>query len=146
MPIAAGYIVRPRAKLPRGREQQVAEQAVQEERRRIAYALHDVIAHHVSVVNLYRGVALPLPVHRRSAHQHPQHAAGACSRVRLVCLPALVEMEVTDDGPGESGGSGLVSGLGFGLAGDGRACLAVRERARRAPPSLAGSSCAPAFR
>ncbi|MEU4697998.1 sensor histidine kinase [Nonomuraea dietziae] len=57
MPVAAGHLVRLRKELTVRREQQAAEHAVREERRRIARELHDVIAHHVSVVGLYMGVA-----------------------------------------------------------------------------------------
>ncbi|GAA2387069.1 sensor histidine kinase [Nonomuraea africana] len=70
LPLATGYIVRLRTELSRRREQQAAEHAVREERRRIARELHDVIAHHVSVVNLYMGVARRMiPIDAERARQ-----------------------------------------------------------------------------
>jgi signal transduction histidine kinase len=68
LPVAVGYIVRLRGELTRRREQQAAEQAVREERRRIARELHDVIAHHISVVSLYMGVA------RRTLESDPERS------------------------------------------------------------------------
>jgi signal transduction histidine kinase len=74
-PILAGYIVHLRTELARRREQQATEHAVREERRRIARELHDVIAHHVSVINLYMGVARD-PGRRRTRPAGPAHRRG----------------------------------------------------------------------
>ncbi|MEV4099332.1 histidine kinase [Nonomuraea sp. NPDC049649] len=85
-PIAAGHILRLRAELARRREQDAAERAVREERRRIARELHDVIAHHVSVVNLYMGVA------RRQIPADPEQAGRTLLTGEETARQAMAEM------------------------------------------------------
>ncbi|WP_176993079.1 sensor histidine kinase [Nonomuraea jiangxiensis] len=86
LPVAAGHIVRLRGELSRRREQQAAEYAVREERRRIARELHDVIAHHVSVVGLYMGVA------RRTIPADPERAQAALLTGEETARQAMTEM------------------------------------------------------
>ncbi|MGP3937046.1 sensor histidine kinase [Nonomuraea sp. KM88] len=85
-PVAVGYAERLRAELSQRREQQVAESAVREERRRIARELHDVIAHHVSVVGLYMGVA------RRTIPTDPERARSALLTGEETARQAMTEM------------------------------------------------------
>ncbi|TDE24940.1 sensor histidine kinase [Nonomuraea mesophila] len=85
-PVAAGYAMRLRAELSQRREQQAAENAVREERRRIARELHDVIAHHVSVVGLYMGVA------RRTIPADPDRARSALRTGEETARQAMTEM------------------------------------------------------
>ncbi|NBE95680.1 MULTISPECIES: sensor histidine kinase [unclassified Nonomuraea] len=84
--VAAGYAVRLRAELSQRRAQQIAENAVREERRRIARELHDVIAHHVSVVGLYMGVA------RRTIPADPDRARSALRTGEETARQAMTEM------------------------------------------------------
>nr|WP_127934072.1 histidine kinase [Nonomuraea polychroma] len=85
-PVAAGHIVRLQAELSHRREQQIAEHAVRAERRRIARELHDVIAHHVSVVGLYMGVA------RRTIPTDPERAQLALLTGEGTARQAMTEM------------------------------------------------------
>lgn len=86
LPVAAGYIVRLQAELSHRREVQIAENAVRAERRRIARELHDVIAHHVSVVGLYMGVA------RRTIPTDPERARLALLTGENTARQAMTEM------------------------------------------------------
>ncbi|NUP18870.1 MAG: histidine kinase [Streptomyces sp.] len=86
LPVAAGHIMRLQAELSHRREQQIAENAVRAERRRIARELHDVIAHHVSVVGLYMGVA------RRTIPTDPERARLTLLTGEDTARQAMTEM------------------------------------------------------
>ncbi|MFI6904417.1 sensor histidine kinase [Nonomuraea sp. NPDC050394] len=215
LPVTAGHVVGLRAELARRGREQAAERAVREERRRIARELHDVIAHHVSVVSLYMGAArrliptdgerarqalltgedtarqamtemrhmlevlrtdgekaeglagvgaaglpalvgesrdaaleitgeavpLPAPVDhavyrivQEALTNTRKHATGAASRVRLAYLPGRIEVEVSDDGRGASGGPGL----GLGLAGMAERVSLVGGELKAGPATAGG--------
>ncbi|MFI0420804.1 sensor histidine kinase [Spongiactinospora sp. 9N601] len=85
-PVAAGYIMRLRGELAQRREQRIAEDAVRAERRRLARELHDLIAHHVSVVGLYMGVA------RRTISTDPEGARLALRTGEDTVRQAMTEM------------------------------------------------------
>lgn len=77
-----------------------AQRRVTDERVRISRDLHDVVAHHVAVVNVQAGVAEHL------AESDPERAREAMRQVRLASSQALAEMgalvgllRTTDDGP-----------------------------------------------
>jgi signal transduction histidine kinase len=69
-----------------GREA-LARQAVQEERVRIARELHDVVAHHVSVMGIQAGAA------RRSLARDPERASEALAGVEQASRDAVTEMQ-----------------------------------------------------
>ncbi len=75
----AGELVRER--------ERTAEQAVFAERVRIARELHDVVAHHVSVMGVQAGAA------RRVMARQPKEAAEALASVELSSRTALQEMQ-----------------------------------------------------
>ena len=64
-----------------------AEQAVFAERVRIARELHDVVAHHVSVMGVQAGAA------RRVMARQPEEAAGALATIELSSRTAVQEMQ-----------------------------------------------------
>ena len=73
------------SRLEREREERAA-QAVAQERRVIARELHDVVAHHVSVIVAQAGAA------RRISGTHPEVAPPALDAIDHVGREALVEM------------------------------------------------------
>jgi signal transduction histidine kinase len=67
--------------------ERLARQAVQEERVRIARELHDVVAHHVSVMGIQAGAA------RRAAERDPQRAGAALANVEQASRDAIAELQ-----------------------------------------------------
>ncbi|MEU7000056.1 histidine kinase [Nonomuraea sp. NPDC046570] len=109
LPVAAGHITRLRKELSQRREQQAAEHAVREERRRIARELHDVIAHHISVVSLYMGVA------RRTIPIDPERARQTLLTGEGTAREAMTEMRQLLDVL-RADGEALESQAGIGVA------------------------------
>ena len=81
---------------------QIAEQAVLDERVRIARELHDVVAHHVSMMGVQAGAA------RRVLQRQPEQAAEVLSGIETSSRQAVAELqrllgflrrESSDDGP-----------------------------------------------
>lgn len=72
----------------RTREQE-ARQRVADERMRIARELHDVVAHHIALINAQAGVAVHL------VEQRPEHVLTALEGIRDVSQSALDELRVT---------------------------------------------------
>jgi signal transduction histidine kinase len=74
-----------RAQSAEATREEEAQRRVAEERLRIAQELHDVIAHHVSVINVQSGVA------RHLLHLDPDSAEQALDAVREASRAALTE-------------------------------------------------------
>jgi signal transduction histidine kinase len=89
---------RARASQAEATREEEAERRVTDERLRIARELHDVVAHHISVVNVQAGVA------RHLLDTHPDQARAALGLVRdasksvLTELSAVVGVLRTEDG------------------------------------------------
>jgi signal transduction histidine kinase len=89
---------RARASQAEATREEEAERRVTDERLRIARELHDVVAHHISVVNVQAGVA------RHLMDTHPDQARTALGLVRdasktvLIELSAVVGLLRTEDG------------------------------------------------
>ncbi|GAA1614901.1 sensor histidine kinase [Actinoplanes couchii] len=94
--------VRERAELAERTREQEAHRQVREERIRIARDLHDVVAHHITLVNAQAGVA-----HHLMA-AHPDKARDALAGIRDTSRAALDELRATvgllrtDDDPPDS--------------------------------------------
>jgi len=70
------------------RREREAEEAVAEERRRIAREMHDVVAHSISVMVVQAGGA------RRILASDPERAEEAAARIRAAGTDALSEMDI----------------------------------------------------
>ncbi|MBB6546971.1 sensor histidine kinase [Nonomuraea rubra] len=136
LPVAAGHVVRLRKELGQRREQQAAENAVRAERRRLARELHDVIAHHVSVVNLYMGVA------RRTIPADPERARQALltgedtARQAMTELRHLLDVLRTDGEPIESQAGAGAPGLPALVEESGDAVLEISGAAVELPTAV----------
>jgi signal transduction histidine kinase len=96
LPWLAGRTVRNRSELTRAlaeraarletRREEDAARAVQDERRRIARELHDVVAHSMSVMVIHAGAG------RRLAEQDPDAAIACAERIERLGREALGEM------------------------------------------------------
>ncbi|WP_219465836.1 sensor histidine kinase [Nonomuraea rhizosphaerae] len=97
--VIIGQFVRVRAELRLRERQQAADSAVRAERRRIARELHDVVAHHLSVINaLVGGARATLPPGEEVAHDA---LAGAerTARQALAEMRQLLDVLRADDTP-----------------------------------------------
>ncbi|MEU4534435.1 histidine kinase [Streptosporangium sp. NPDC023825] len=136
LPVAAGRIVRLQAELSHRHEQQIVENAVRAERRRIARELHDVIAHHVSVVGLYMGVA------RRTIPTDPERARLALltgedtARQAMTEMRHLLDVLRTDGEPIENQAGVGIARLPALIEGSGSATLEVSGEAVELPTSV----------
>jgi signal transduction histidine kinase len=75
-----------RARQAEATREEEAERRVTDERLRIARELHDVVAHHISVINVQAGVA------RHLLDQQPEQARNALTLVREASRTVLAEM------------------------------------------------------
>ena len=78
-------MIKARAERARAREEQERRQA-SEERLRIAQELHDVLGHHLSLINVQAGVGLHL------MDNHPEQAREALSAIKTASAEALREV------------------------------------------------------
>ncbi|MDG4824254.1 sensor histidine kinase [Asanoa sp. WMMD1127] len=112
-------LARMRAEQRRIQEEQERRQA-SEERLRIARELHDVLGHHLSLINVQAGVGLHL------IDQQPEHAREALTVIKSASAEALREVRSVlaalrpaeeaaprTPGPGLAGLTELTSGAGF---------------------------------
>ncbi|MGN9843785.1 sensor histidine kinase [Nonomuraea sp. H19] len=87
VPVGVGQLVRLRTELNERSRREAADAAVRDERRRIARELHDVVAHHITVINaLVGGARATLPpeqkVTRDALESAEQTARQAMSEMR----------------------------------------------------------------
>src|SRR3954463_1600405 len=153
---AVGYAVRSqraaveaaeaRARQAEATREEEAERRVTDERLRIARDLHDVVAHHISVVNVQAGVA------RHLMDSQPEQARNALTLIREASRTVLSEMSTvlgllrtgeddtpTAPAPGLDQASALVESMR-------RAGLAVEQRAQGRPYGLTQIADLTAFR
>ncbi|SDG43487.1 Signal transduction histidine kinase [Sinosporangium album] len=84
--IVVGQVIRLRLELRRRAARQAADEAVRAERRRIARELHDVVAHHISVISVMVGAA------RTNMARRPDSAQEALATAESTAREALGEM------------------------------------------------------
>ena len=135
-----------RARQAEATREEEAERRVTDERLRIARELHDVVAHHISVVNVQAGVA------RHLLESQPEQARNALTLVREASRTVLSEMSTvlgllrtgedetpTAPAPGLDGAGPLVESMR-------RAGLEVIERIEGTPYELPEIADLTAFR
>jgi signal transduction histidine kinase len=135
-----------RARQAEATREEEAERRVTDERLRIARELHDVVAHHISVVNVQAGVA------RHLLESQPEQARNALTLVRAASRTVLSEMSTvlgllrtgedetpTAPAPGLNGAGALVESMR-------RAGLEVVERTEGEPYELSELADLAAFR
>jgi len=135
-----------RARQAEATREEEAERRVTDERLRIARELHDVVAHHISVVNVQAGVA------RHLLDSSPEQARNALTLVREASRTVLSEMSTvlgllrtgedetpTAPAPGLDGAGALVESMR-------RAGLEVIERIEGKPYELPEITDLTAFR
>ena len=123
--------------LVRGRAERAASfrQAAQERRRRqageerlrIAQELHDVVAHHMSLINVQAGVALHLADRRPEAVEPALEAIRDASKEALTELRSLVDVLRDPDRPAPLSPVATLSALDDMVGRAGHAGLAVRK-------------------
>ncbi|MBG0813982.1 sensor histidine kinase [Planomonospora sp. ID82291] len=107
----AGAFFRLRGELRERRRQQVAESAVRAERRRIARELHDVVAHHITTINVLVGAG------RTTMAADPERAQEVLVTAERTARAAMTEMRqllhvlrAEDDGePEDHSGTGAAA-------------------------------------
>ncbi|MDP9868942.1 MULTISPECIES: sensor histidine kinase [Streptosporangium] len=107
VPVGIGQFVRLRTELNERSRQETADAAVRAERRRIARELHDVVAHHITVINaLVGGARATLPpgqeVTKDALESAEQTARQAMSEMRR-----LLDVLRADDNEGPDAATGV---------------------------------------
>ncbi|MDA0633194.1 histidine kinase [Nonomuraea sp. MCN248] len=107
IPVGLGQFVRVRAELRERAQREAADAAVRAERRRIARELHDVVAHHLSVINaLVGGARATLPPGQDVAREALQ-GAEQTARQALAEMRQLLDVLRADDGGGADAATGV---------------------------------------
>ncbi|MBB6346624.1 sensor histidine kinase [Nonomuraea muscovyensis] len=102
-----GQLVRVRAELRERGRREAAEEAVRAERRRIARELHDVVAHHLSVINaLVGGARATLPPGHEVTREALTGAEGT-ARQALTEMRQLLDVLRADGGEGDGAATGV---------------------------------------
>ncbi|WP_143590145.1 sensor histidine kinase [Thermoactinospora rubra] len=107
LPTIVGQLVRLRAELVERGQQERAEAAVRAERRRIARELHDVVAHHLSVINALVGGARAVLPPEPAAAREALASAEQTARQALAEMRQLLHVLRADDGDGPDAATGV---------------------------------------
>ncbi|MEV0582967.1 histidine kinase [Nonomuraea sp. NPDC050310] len=105
--LGAGFLVRNLAELRERREREEAEAAVHAERRRIARELHDVVAHHLSVLLVLVGGARAVWPAEQPEALDALRAAEQTSRQALAEMRKLLHVLRADENGPPAGAAGL---------------------------------------
>ncbi|MGW0482551.1 sensor histidine kinase [Nonomuraea sp. NPDC003214] len=108
IPVVLGQFNRVRAELRERGKREAAESAVRAERRRIARELHDVVSHHLSVINALVGGARATLAPGQEVTREALSGAEQSARQALSEMRELLDVLRADDG----GGSDAATGVG----------------------------------
>jgi len=113
--LALGELVRgwrERAASFRAAARETRRRQAGEERLRIAQELHDVVAHHMSLINVQAGVALHLAENQRPEQAEPAlRAIKDASKEALTELRSLIDVLRADDAPAPRAPQATLAGL-----------------------------------
>jgi signal transduction histidine kinase len=110
IPVGFGQLLRVRAELRERTQREMADSAVRAERRRIARELHDVVAHHLSVINALVGGA------RATLPPGQDVTRDALAGAEQTARQALAEMRQLLDVLRADGGGAADAATGVGTA------------------------------
>ena len=110
-----------------------------EERLRIAQELHDVVAHHMSLINVQAGVALHLAERKPENVEPALRAIRDASKEALTELRSLVELLRDPDSPAPLSPAATLAALDDMVERAGHAGLEVRKTVNGAPHALPAS-------
>jgi signal transduction histidine kinase len=108
VPVGVGQLVRLRSELNERGRREIADAAVRAERRRIARELHDVVAHHITVINALVGGA------RATLAPEQETTRGALESAEQTARQAMSEMRRLLDVLRAEGNDGPDAATGVG--------------------------------
>ncbi|NUT39180.1 MAG: sensor histidine kinase [Thermoactinospora sp.] len=108
--VGAGQYIRIRGELKERDAKARADAAVQNERRRIARELHDVVAHHLTVINALVGGARSVMPRDQDAAREALTAAEQTSREALTEMRHLLDVLRAGSGDGPDAATGVGTG------------------------------------
>ncbi|NRQ31406.1 sensor histidine kinase [Nonomuraea sp. NN258] len=106
IPVGVGQFLRLRHELNRRRRREAADSAVRAERRRIARELHDVVAHHISVINALVGGARATLPPEQEVTRDALESAEQTARQALAEMRQLLDV-LRADGDGADAATGV---------------------------------------
>ncbi|MER6944045.1 histidine kinase [Nonomuraea sp. NPDC000554] len=105
--VGLGQFLRIRAELNDRRQRELADSAVRAERRRIARELHDVVAHHLSVINALVGGARATLQPEQDVTRDALSSAEQTARQALAEMRQLLDVLRADDGTAAGAATGV---------------------------------------
>lgn len=107
IPTGIGQLIRIRAELQEQARKEAADAAVRAERRRIARELHDVVAHHLSVINALVGGARATLPPGQDVTREALEGAEQTARQALAEMRQLLDVLRADDGGSADAATGV---------------------------------------
>jgi signal transduction histidine kinase len=107
VPVGLGQLVRLRAELNERGRREVADAAVRAERRRIARELHDVVAHHITVINALVGGARATLPPELAAGRDALESAEQTARQAMSEMRRLLDVLRADGNEGPDAATGV---------------------------------------
>ncbi|GAA3576177.1 hypothetical protein GCM10022419_066730 [Nonomuraea rosea] len=107
VPVGLGQLVRLRAELNERGRREIADAAVRAERRRIARELHDVVAHHITVINALVGGARATLPPELAAGRDALESAEQTARQAMSEMRRLLDVLRADGNEGPDAATGV---------------------------------------